>query len=317
MNDSLNILLIGHGGVGHPGGMLADALAVIHVNTKEKLAAIVSIPRDSWVLLPVRSDIAESHKINASFAIGSDDRMYPLKEPQYKGSHGGGEMAKVAAQRLTGLPIDYYAAIDFNHFQKAIDALGSIEVDVPVSFNDYSYPAGGKENDSCGFSQEKIDELHAQYSGSALERQFTCRYEHISFNKGPTQMDGTTALKFVRSRNSPEHGGDFARGTRTQAVLVGIKNRLLSLGAIGKIDDFYQEFKNMIVSDVGKSELVSALGKIGNLSDYQVRKISITTENFLRESRSASGQFILVPKAGEGNWSEVHKYIAEEIGYQD
>src|SRR5690606_35291891 len=97
---------------------------------------------------------------------------------------------KDAVATVTGIRPEYYASIDFVAFQRAIGTIGSITVDVPADFDDYFYPIEGKELDLCGFSPEKMQEVHAQYSGFELEKQFTCRYEHVSFRTGPTEMEG-------------------------------------------------------------------------------------------------------------------------------
>lgn len=308
-----NILLLGYGGAGHPGGGLADALVLINLDTKKKIATAIAIPRDIWIDLPIRSDLNQYHKINAAYAIGNDDQSYPLKEPVYKGKHGGGQMAKYAVNKITGLAVDYYAAIDFSRFEKAIDAIGGITVEVPVAFNDYFYPVKGLENELCGFSAEKMQEIHALYSGFELEKQFTCRYEHLSFPQGLVEMNGTTALKFIRSRHSNEHGGDFARGVRQQSVITGIKNKLLTLGAVNKIDDFYKQFSGMVSTDIQEQDIVEILAKTGDPGEYSLRSLNIDTNNYLASSTSEDGQFILIPKAGIGKWNSVHTFLNNSL----
>jgi polyisoprenyl-teichoic acid--peptidoglycan teichoic acid transferase len=313
IKDSYNILLLGYGGPGHDGAYLSDVVMLATIIPEEKKIALISIPRDLWVELPLRSDLVQKHKINAAFAIGNDDRNYPLKEPQYKGLHGGGEMAKAAAGLVTGINIDYYIAVDFSGFEKAIDELGGIEVDVPVAFNDYFYPVKGLENETCGKSAEEIARLHQQYSGSSLEKQFTCRYEHLKFEKGLQKMDGLTALKFVRSRNSGEHGGDFARSQRQKALLLGVRKKIISMNAITKADQIFGQLKQMFKTDIEGGTVKDFVKKYPNLGDYRVKEIQLTTENVLQNASGPSRQFILIPKTGDGNWDSVKNYINKEL----
>ncbi len=309
--DTFNILLLGYGGTGHSGGGLSDAIVLANVNTTTKKVNLIAIPRDSWVKLPIRSDQNQNYKINAAFAIGNDDSGYPLKQPEFKGQDGGGAMAKMAAQEVTGLPVDFYAAVDFRSFERAIDAIDGIVVDVPVTFDDYFYPVVGLENETCGFTPEKMEEVHRLYSGFNLEKQFTCRYEHLHFDAGKTEMDGATALKFVRSRHSDQHGGDFARGQRQQAVLTAVRNKLISLDALNNIDKFFTEFGSMIKTDITEVSLIEILAHSGNPLDYTPK--NITLDDYLQNSTSSDGQFILIPKAGNGNWQEVQNFIKLEI----
>ena len=42
---------------------------------------------------------------------------------------------------------------------------------------------------------------------------------------------------------------------------------------------------------------------------YSVSHLQLTTENVLNESKSGDGQYILVPKSGNFNFTEVRNYI--------
>jgi len=311
IQDSYNILLLGYGGAGHDGGNLSDVIMVVNVNSKEKNVVFVSIPRDLWVEIPVRSDIREHYKINAAYAIGSDDNKFPLKEPQYKGEVGGGAMAKEVVSSVVGVPIEYFVAVDFEGFKKLADNLGGVDVDVPVTFDDYFYPVKGKENETCGKSVAEIAKLHEQFSDTQLHHQFECRYEHIHFDKGKTHMDGEKVLKFVRSRASAQHGGDFARSQRQQAVILAMKDKLLSLSSVKNVDDIYLEFTKMLKTDIDLVKTKELLDIFGNPQDYNISFLSLSSENVLVETKSMDGQFILIPKEGEDIWTGVQKFIFE------
>ena len=89
---------------------------------------------------------------------------------------------------------------DFSSFKEIIDALGGVKIDVANSFTDDLYPIEGREEDLCDGDKE-----------------FKCRYETIHFEKGINYMDGTTALKYVRSRNGDNNENtDIAREARRQ-----------------------------------------------------------------------------------------------------
>jgi LCP family protein required for cell wall assembly len=312
-----NVLLLGYGGAGHDGGTLSDTIIIANIDTKNKRVNLISIPRDLWVEVPVRSDSKEWYKINMAHAIGVDDARYGLKEPQYKGEAGGGELAKTVVSDVTDMPIDYFISVSFDNFKEAIDILDGIEVTVPVTFDDHFYPVKGLENETCGFSAEEFAEFHEKYSGFDLEKQFECRYEHLHFDEGKTQMDGESALKFVRSRHSSQHGGDFARSQRQQALIVGIKNKVISLGSLDDSLKFFNKFTDVIRTDVDTDLVGSALDIIGNPNEYSINFISITEENVLVSSRSSGGAFILIPKEGIGKYDGLREYIKEEIALSD
>lgn len=313
IEGEVNILLLGYGGAGHEGGTLSDSIIVVNVIPESKKITFISIPRDLWVEIPIRSDISQNFKINHAYAIGLDDNLYPLKEPQYKGKTGAFTLVKEVVGVVVGMPIDYVVAVDFDGLKKIVDALGGVEVDVPVTFDDYFYPIKGLENDTCGKSSSEIASLHELYSDTELHHQFECRYEHIHFEKGENIMDGETALKFTRSRASAQHGGDFARSERQHALLLGIKGKLLSIYSIDKIDELFGQFINMVRTDLDLATVQKLVAILGAADAYSIKFVRISDENVLVSTKSLDGQFILIPKLGEGIWSGVQSYVREEI----
>jgi len=298
-DDGYDLLLLGYGGAGHSGGGLSDALILLHVDKAQNKIFLIHIPRDLWVDIPIRSDESQKFKLNAAFAIGNDDRGYPYKETLYQGENGGGKLAMRVVGDTLKLRIDNFIAVDFGSYKGAIDALGGINVNVPVAFSDEFYPIGGLENDLCGKTEQEVFELKNQFSDFELEKQFKCRYETLEFSKGITQMDGETALKFVRSRHANNHGGDFARGERQIAVLMGIKDKLISLKALDDIPEFYNEFKGFVSTDLSLEMARSLFREFEDFSDYEVTNIGISEDNILESSVSVDGQSILIIKEGE------------------
>jgi polyisoprenyl-teichoic acid--peptidoglycan teichoic acid transferase len=309
----VSFLLLGYGGAGHDGGALSDVMMDVIVNLTKKQVTLLSIPRDLWVLIPVRSDEKIGKKINAAYAIGLDDRNYPLKENQYKGKMGGGEMAKNVVGSVTSIKPDYFAAVDFASFKNVIDLLGGVKVDIPKTFDDYFYPVKGLENETCGKTGEEIAKLHQDYSGFELEKQFECRYEHLHFDKGFVEVDGTTALKYVRSRHSSQDGGDFARSMRQKALLMGVSEKLISLSAVKKSPEIYKEFQNLVTTDLTSGLFNEMVALLGSVSEYKVEYVGLTEDNVLTSSKSSDGQFILIPKEGIGAWNGVKKFVAEKV----
>ena len=311
-DEELNILLLGMGGEGHSGGTLSDSITLININPEVKKTNIISIPRDLWVPIPTDWNSETYNKINSSYAIGIDDSVrYPNKKTEFRGKLGGGNLSKYVTEKVTGISIDYFIAIDFSSFVEIIDILGGIEVNVEKPFDDYFYPVKGLENETCGFSAEKIAEVHQKYSGFELEKQFTCRYEHLSFKKGKQNMDGETTLKFVRSRHSDQYGGDFARSERQHEVLEALKEKILSKNILGKGNEILEKLNNSVTTDININLLKETLEPLGNITQYQINHIYITEENVLTSSKSSSGQYILQPKSGQGNFQEIKNYIQE------
>ena len=80
----------------------------------EGSAAVVGLPRDSWVTIPGRGNT----KVNAALSLG------------------GPELMMETFAELTGASFDGYLLTGFAGFQGMIDVLGGLEIDVPTALND-------------------------------------------------------------------------------------------------------------------------------------------------------------------------------------
>jgi LCP family protein required for cell wall assembly len=310
---TLNVLLLGYGGAGHDGGFLTDVVMLAHFDTQAKKLALISVPRDLWVKVGSGNQ-ARHTKINAAFTLGTSEVQYPREGVKHTEAVTGAELVKKAVSEVTGFETDYFIGVDFAGFAQAIDILGGVEVDVPHTFDDYFYPVKGRELEPCGKTPEEITELSTTLSGFELEKQFECRYEHLSFVEGSTRMNGETALKFVRSRHSDTHGGDFSRSLRQKAVLAGVRDTLLSVRALDNAVPFFRKFTKSIRTDIDEGILQSLVPIIGDVSEYEIVSVSLSTDNVLANSKSSAGAYILVPKAGDGNWGGVQEFVRQEIG---
>lgn len=282
-NGVFNILLLGYGGGNHDGGVLTDSIIVVHVDTNKHKAAYISVPRDLWV--------QGNHKINAA------------------GINGFANSGPVV-QDVTDLPINYFVSVDFSGFTKIIDDVNGISVNVPKTFDDPFYPITGLENDTCGKTEDEINQLKAKYSGFDLEKQFTCRYEHLHFDAGQTSLDGTTALKFVRSR----HGdSDFGRTLRQFSVLTGIENKLITFQSAGKTNDIINTLSQIVKTDLDAGAIKSLIQIFGDPKAYSLNQIQLSTDNVLSEGFASDGEYILYPKNGMFDYSAVKSYISANI----
>lgn len=101
------------------GTFRTDSIMLARIDPVENKAALVSIHRDSMI------DLGEHgmQKINAAYAFG------------------GAKLAVQAVSQKAGVGVSHYASIDFDGFKSIVDALGGVEVDVPVTIDDSD--AGG------------------------------------------------------------------------------------------------------------------------------------------------------------------------------
>lgn len=305
-----NILAMGYGGPGHDGAYLTDTMMFMSIDTQNKRVTVVSIPRDIWVEIPTQGEAQPfMRKINSVYQTGLFKKNYPAVPDKYAGDQGASELIKEVVGSIMGKNIDAYVAIDFDGFKKAVDTLGGVDVNVERSFTDVEYPIDGHEADLCGIEPTDIKAFEEK-EGIATESPvlaYPCRYETLRFNAGLQKMDGQTALKFVRSRHSPEDGGDFNRARRQQVFLEAVKDKVLNIGFIPKISPLMADLEDSIRTDVSPELMQKLLKEAPSVKSYSIRQIVLTTDNYLQHDISDDGQYILISKNGQGNWALFHK----------
>src|SRR5260221_11752489 len=89
-------------------------MIVLTVDALTKSAGMLSIPRDMWVNIP-------------GFGYSRINTAYPSGEGS-KLPGGGPELDKKTVEQFIGVPIQYYAQIDFGAFVQFIDLIGGIDV---------------------------------------------------------------------------------------------------------------------------------------------------------------------------------------------
>ena len=271
--DRINILLLGIGGTGHDGPYLTDTIILASIQPSTKKIALISIPRDLYVAI----DGQNWDKINAVNSIG---------ESRETGS--GGELASQVIGNLLSIPIQYYARIDFNGFEKLIDDLGGITVTVDRTFMDEQYPAENFE------------------------------YQVVNFKQGTQKMNGDTALKFARSRHGNNgEGSDFARSLRQQKILMAVKNKATSFGTLTnptKISKMLGNLKQNLITNLQLEEISQLASLIQGIDLNQAISYSINDapDNFLVSGYSDKGAYILKPKTG--NFDALSKFEREIFG---
>lgn len=307
-----SVLFLGYAGGNHDGALLTDSIILARIQPETQQIFLISVPRDLWVYLPLAQDELIPYKINSAYAWGSSTTQYLDRPSQYTGKAGGGQMAKNTLSKVLGVPVDNFVALDFQAFVKTIDILGGINVNVQKSFEDPLYPLEDPEIDqTCGKSEEEIAALTATMSGTKLEEQFPCRYETLSFERGVQLMDGITALKFARSRHSPTDGGDYNRSARQRLVIEAIKDRVFSINFLPKAIPFVNTLSYHLLTDLSLNDLQKLILKAEEYRQYEIVSYALTEENVLTQSRSANGQFILAPKMGETDYSQIHQTLSE------
>lgn len=257
-NDRINVLLVGIGGAGHDGAYLTDTIMVASIKQSTQEVSLFSIPRDLLVPVPGYN----WRKINSVYALGiMSDSDTALEK-----------IGNVVGEVLN-IPVHYHARIDFEGFEKAIDAVGGITVDIDRSFYDEKYP---------------IDDGSGEITT-------------VAFEKGEKKMNGKTALTFARSRHGTNgEGSDFARAARQQKILMAFKSELFSFSTLlssKRISKLLTVIDDHFETDLSLSEMMHLASSLKNLETQEISTYVFDTSpsGFLVNSKTQDGAFVLIP----------------------
>lgn len=286
-DNRINILVAGMGGANHPGGMLADSLIVVSIQPKEKKAAMISIPRD--LLVPIPGDGED--KINSAFATGYNDYINKncSKKKETCKSEGivaGSNLTSQTVSNILGIPIHYYVTLDFNGFEKIIDQLGGVDIYVDKAIYDPSFPDKNMKG-----------------------------YDPFRMKAGQQHMDGSTALKYARSRESTS---DFDRAKRQQKVIAAVKEKAMKSGIMTnpqKLIDVLSTLGNSVKTNFSVSETKSFLGLVKDITSSNISSTVLSNgpDGLLVDYNN--GTYYLKPKTG--NFKEIQKVVQNIFNNSD
>jgi LCP family protein required for cell wall assembly len=228
-------------------GTRSDTVMLVSIDPQTKSAALVSIPRDLWVDIPgctARDGCSSGQqRINVAHAVGGPD------------------MSRRTVTANFGVPLQYYARVDFRGFEQLIDASGGVVIDVDWPVKDDEYPT-------------------EDYG-----------YQRIYFAPGPQLMDGRSALQYARSR----HGmSDFARASRQQKVLVSLRNRALQLNMLSRGPELIGIVQRSLSTDLNAVQMLSLAKLISQIEREKITNLVIDT-NYVTPFKGYDGADLLRP----------------------
>lgn len=188
---------IGAGDAEDAGGARSDTIMLVNIPANRKRVVVVSFPRD-LAITPIQCEAwnpdtgAYGPLYYEETGTYGDDMVYTETKLNSAYAFGGPKCLVKEIQKLSGLAINRFMAVDFVGFGKMVDALGGVEVCTTSPLYDYEL-------------------------GTVLDQ------------TGRQTIDGATALNYVRARNmSNEYNGDYGRIKRQQLFLSSLLRSLIS-----------------------------------------------------------------------------------------
>lgn len=275
----VNILLMGRGGAGHDGPDLTDTVLVASIDPVNKKAGLVSIPRDLWV----ESKYGDS-KINAVFANAKSSAL--RRDASVESAEKTGiEAIENVTEEVLGLNIHYYTMVDFKAFEKAVNTVGGVNINVPEELRD---------------------------STMAWEN----NWNPVIAKQGPQRMDAKKALMYVRSRHGSARG-DFDRAERQRLFIIALKSEILSKGTFSnpvKVSRLMDDFGNNVKTDFSLNDLMRLYNLGKGIKDKNVKSIDLALPpNDFLTTGSYAGQSVVIPKDGAFEYDALKTYVRSQL----
>lgn len=200
-----NFLIFGVEEIG--GARNTDAMLIGTINTKDKKIKLTSLLRDSYVEIPGY----KANKLNSAFAKGGTDLLIETIEKNYK------------------VQIDGYAYVNFESFEKLIDMLGGVTIEL------------GKEE--------------AAYLNKT---NYISKKSNRNVVPGVNKLNGNQAMGYVRVRKVKTLGGanyDYGRVVRQQRVLKAIFNSMMSSKNLFKLISISKEALSYVTTDLSQKQI--------------------------------------------------------------
>lgn len=241
---------IGAGDTEDAGGARSDTVMLVNIPANRKRVVAVSFPRD-LAITPIQCEAwnPDTGKYGPIYdekkGIWGPRMVYTETKLNSAFSFGGPKCLVKVIQKLSGLSINRFIAIDFVGFARMVEALGGVEVCSTTALRDYEL-------------------------GTVLE------------HAGRQVIDGPTALNYVRARQvTTESNGDYGRIKRQQLFLSSLLRSLISedtLMNLNKLNNVVNMFiGNSYVDNVKTKDLVQLGQSLQHMAAGHVTFVTVPT----------------------------------------
>ncbi|HXV97046.1 MAG TPA: LCP family protein [Anaerolineae bacterium] len=301
LKERVNILLLGSDNLPDEKYGHTDTMILVTVDPVAKTAGMLSIPRDLWVSIPGYGE----NRINQAYRLGQ------LKDHPA----GGLALAAETVETNLGVPVHFYALIDFKNFRQIIDTLHGIDICVPETIDaasHYGYVPQVVYSDSyysyvpVGLEPIASTIADAELSYKTSQSDQVIGYKFLYIEAGPHTFDGETALRYARTRATTT--ADFARVQRQQAVLLAIRDKALQVGAIPRLPELWRAMGHLVETNLQLAEVLQLAQLAYEIPVTSIQATAISHDQTVNY-KTSSGAQVLLPRR-----TEIKALVTEMFG---
>lgn len=206
-----NIMLVGQAARDNEEYRLADTMILCSINRETKTLTMSSFQRDMRVTIPAYAGHgAGFSRMNVCYHLGS---YYTGEEIDSM------KMLALAVEQNFGIHVDHTVEVDFQAFEKIVDLLGGVDIDLTVEEAKFM-----TEKKKCG-----------------------------NFEEGVNHLNGKQALIYARIRKIDN---DFKRTNRQRNVITSLLNKMRTMN-IMDINGLFKEVVPMVKTDMTNTEITN------------------------------------------------------------
>ena len=247
---------MGAGDTEDAGGSRSDTVMLVNIPANRKRVVAVSFPRD-LAITPMKCKAwnPETGEYGPLYDEETEtygpDEVYTETKLNSAYSVGGPKCLVKVIQKLSGLSVNRFMAVDFAGFSKMVDAIGGVEVCSTTPLEDYEL-------------------------GTVLA------------NSGRQMIDGHTALQYVRARQvTTETNGDYGRIKRQQLFLSSLLRSLISkevFFSLSKLNNVVNMFiDDSYVDNIKTKDLVDLGQSIQGVNAGRITFVTVPTVGYADE----------------------------------
>ena len=259
-----NFLIFGVEEIG--GAKNTDAMLIGSINKKDGKIKLTSLLRDSYVDIPGY----KANKLNSAFAKGGADLLIETIEKNYK------------------IQIDGYAYVNFESFEKLVDMLGGVTIEL------------GKEE--------------AAYLNKT---NYISKKENRNVKPGVNKLNGNQVMGYVRVRKVKTLGGanyDYGRVIRQQRVLKAMFDSLMSSKNLFKIIPIGMEALSYVTTDLSRKQIEILMEAVIENKITTLETSRIPVDGAFEAPKKYNGIGYPIILDWDKNLTEMYKFI---FGYTD
>lgn len=216
-NKPFNILILGKDAKDFKTSARSDTMIVAHIDPEKRKTFFISIPRDTKVRIN-----GKTQKINAAYPIG------------------GPQLAREEVEELLDIEIARFYVLNWEGFEKIVDLLGGVWIDV---------------------------EKPMYYKSKNAD---------IDLKPGKQLLDGQKALGYVRFRN--DRHGDLGRIPRQQKFIIALIEQSKEIKNIVKMPVLIDGIVDNVMTNSSATEILWLTKTFWNMGESDMQTITIPGE---------------------------------------